>query len=166
MGPSVLLRASMEGFLHVPAGIAEREPNRIARRRCIFASFGALLLARLVSCFAKSHQNLSKMHSPTGASSFDAADFFESKSFSRRAYRQYVQGKRCRNRRNLHVKTNLVRLPFGYGRAAPIVRNKQIVEYADEVIAFWDRRSKGTLSVIQYCKKTNTPCVIIAMNCE
>lgn len=53
-----------------------------------------------------------------------------------------------------------------YGRAAPIVRNKQIVEYADEVIAFWDGRSKGTLSVIQYCKKTNTPCVIIAMNCE
>ena len=38
-----------------------------------------------------------------------------------------------------------------YGRAAPIVRNKQIVAYADEVIAFWDGRSKGTLSVIQYC---------------
>ena len=75
-------------------GIAEREPNRIARRRCIFASFSVLFLARFVSCFAKSHQNLSKMHSPTGASSFDAADFFESKSFSRRAYRQYVQGKR------------------------------------------------------------------------
>ena len=56
---------------------------------------------------------LSKMHSPAGASSFDAADFFESKSFSRRAYRQYVQEKRCRNRKNLHVKTNLVRLPFG-----------------------------------------------------
>ena len=74
--------------------IAERESNRIARRRCIFASSGALLLARLVSCFAKSHQNLSKMHSPAGASSFDTADFFESKSFSRRAYRQYVQGER------------------------------------------------------------------------
>ena len=94
--------------------IAERESNRIARRRCIFASFGVLSLARLISCFAKSHQNLSKMHSPAGASSFDAADLFESKSFSRRAYRQYVQGERCRNRRNLHVKTNLVRLPFGY----------------------------------------------------
>ena len=93
--------------------VAEREPNRIARRRCIFASFGVLSLARLISCFAKSHQNLSKMHSPAGVSSFDAADLFESKSFSRRAYRQYVQGERCRNRRNLHVKTNLVRFPFG-----------------------------------------------------
>ena len=50
--------------------LAEREPNRIARRRCIFASFGALSLARFVSCCAKSHQNLSKMHSPAGATQF------------------------------------------------------------------------------------------------
>ena len=48
-----------------------------------------------------------------------------------------------------------------YGRAAPIVRNKQIVEYADEVIAFWDGVSRGTLSVINYCKKLNKPCKII-----
>ncbi len=48
-----------------------------------------------------------------------------------------------------------------YGRAAPIVRNKQIVDYADEVIAFWDGKSKGTLSVIKYCEKTKTPCKII-----
>lgn len=40
-----------------------------------------------------------------------------------------------------------------YGRGAPIVRNKQIVDYADEVIAFWDGKSKGTLSVIEYCTK-------------
>ena len=40
-----------------------------------------------------------------------------------------------------------------YGRGAPIVRNKQIVDYADEVIAFWDGKSRGTKSVIDYCKK-------------
>ena len=74
--------------------VAVRKSNRIARGRCIYASFGVLSLARLVSCFAKSHQNPSKMHSLSGASSFDAADFFEPKSFSRRAYRQYVQGER------------------------------------------------------------------------
>ena len=28
-----------------------------------------------------------------------------------------------------------------YGRGAPIVRNKQIVDYADKVIAFWDGSS-------------------------
>jgi len=94
--------------------LAERESNRIARRRCIFASSGELWLARLVSCFAKSHQNLSKMHSPAGASSFDAADFSKPNSFSRRIYRRYFQEKRCRDGENLHVKTNLVRFPFGY----------------------------------------------------
>lgn len=48
-----------------------------------------------------------------------------------------------------------------YGRAAPIVRNKQIVDYADEVIAFWDGKSRGTYSVIQYCQKSQKVCRII-----
>jgi predicted Rossmann fold nucleotide-binding protein DprA/Smf involved in DNA uptake len=41
-----------------------------------------------------------------------------------------------------------------YGRAAPIVRNKQIVDYADKVIIFWNGSSKGTLSVIKYVEKS------------
>ena len=48
-----------------------------------------------------------------------------------------------------------------YGRAAPIVRNKEIVNYADMVIAFWDGKSKGTLSVIKYAQKTQKPCDIM-----
>lgn len=48
-----------------------------------------------------------------------------------------------------------------YGRAAPIVRNKKIVDYADKIIAFWNGSSKGTLSVIKYAKKTEKPCEII-----
>ena len=40
-----------------------------------------------------------------------------------------------------------------YGRAAPIKRNNQIIEYADEVVAFWDGISKGTKYVINACKK-------------
>ena len=48
-----------------------------------------------------------------------------------------------------------------FGRAAPIVRNKRIVEYADEVLAFWDGVSKGTLSVIKYAQKIEKPCRII-----
>lgn len=48
-----------------------------------------------------------------------------------------------------------------YGRAAPIARNKQIVDYADKIIAFWDGKSKGTLSVIKYAEKTGKPCEII-----
>ena len=48
-----------------------------------------------------------------------------------------------------------------YKRAAPIVRNNQIVDYADFVLAFWDGKSKGTGSVIRYCEKTGKPCEII-----
>lgn len=48
-----------------------------------------------------------------------------------------------------------------YGRGAPIVRNKQIAEYADEVLAFWDGKSKGTLSVIKYCEKIGKKCRVI-----
>ena len=48
-----------------------------------------------------------------------------------------------------------------YGRAAPIVRNRQIVDYADKVIVFWDGHSKGTLSVIQYARAIKKSCEII-----
>lgn len=48
-----------------------------------------------------------------------------------------------------------------YGRAAPIVRNKTIVEYADFVLAFWDGKSKGTLSVIKYCQKIGKKCKVV-----
>ena len=48
-----------------------------------------------------------------------------------------------------------------YGRAAPIVRNKKIVDYADKVIIFWNGKSKGAFSVIQYAKKTGKPYDVI-----
>ena len=50
-----------------------------------------------------------------------------------------------------------------FGRAAPIIRNKEIVDYADTVLAFWDSKSRGTKSVIDYCKKTNKLCTVILM---
>ncbi|MBE6672758.1 MAG: DUF2493 domain-containing protein [Ruminococcaceae bacterium] len=51
-----------------------------------------------------------------------------------------------------------------YGRAAPLVRNRLIVEYADRVITFWDGRSKGTLYVIRYCETIGKPCLVIREN--
>ena len=35
-----------------------------------------------------------------------------------------------------------------YGKRAPKVRNEQIVEYSDEVIAFWDATSTGTAHTV------------------
>ena len=40
-----------------------------------------------------------------------------------------------------------------YGRAAPIKRNEEIAKYADELIAFWDGKSRGTESTINFFKK-------------
>ncbi len=48
-----------------------------------------------------------------------------------------------------------------YGRAAPIVRNKEIVNHSDKIIAFWNGSSRGTLSVIKYAQKIGKPCEII-----
>jgi len=41
-----------------------------------------------------------------------------------------------------------------FGRGAPLKRNLQIIEYADEVIALWDGISKGTKYVIDQCEKS------------
>ena len=50
-----------------------------------------------------------------------------------------------------------------YGKSAPIIRNKDIVNYADTVIAFWDGISRGTSFVIDYCKRVGKPCTVVHM---
>jgi hypothetical protein len=49
----------------------------------------------------------------------------------------------------------LVLLPdWSLGPGADLLRNKEIVEKADYVLAFWNKRSKGTSNTIQRAKKT------------
>ena len=48
-----------------------------------------------------------------------------------------------------------------YGRSAGYKRNRLIVEYADEVIAFWDGKSRGTKHTIDLCEELGVPCRII-----
>lgn len=40
-----------------------------------------------------------------------------------------------------------------YGRPAPLIRNRLIVDRADEVAAFWDGKSTGTIYTIKYAQK-------------
>ena len=47
-----------------------------------------------------------------------------------------------------------------YGKRAPLVRDKEMVEYADFVIAFWDGQSHGTKFVINYCKTIGRKCIV------
>lgn len=53
-----------------------------------------------------------------------------------------------------------------FGRQAPLVRNRQIVEYADCVIAFWDYRSRGTRHAILRAQELQKPVRIIAIPAE
>jgi len=48
-----------------------------------------------------------------------------------------------------------------YGKAAPLERNKLIVEAADYVIAIWDGKSTGTLQAVNYAKKIGKPVQVI-----
>ncbi len=44
-----------------------------------------------------------------------------------------------------------------HGRQAPLIRNIDIIEYSDMVLAFWDGVSNGTAFVINNCRKRNVP---------
>lgn len=41
-----------------------------------------------------------------------------------------------------------------YGKAAPLIRNREIVKMVDKVLIFWDGKSKGSKFVIDECEKT------------
>lgn len=53
-----------------------------------------------------------------------------------------------------------------YGKAAPIIRNREIAERADIVFAFWNGYSKGTRYVLLYCIKKRIPFKIYMLEKE
>lgn len=48
-----------------------------------------------------------------------------------------------------------------YGTAAGYIRNHQMGDYADELIAFWDGQSKGTKDMIDYMDKLKKNVTVI-----
>ena len=48
-----------------------------------------------------------------------------------------------------------------FGRSAPLVRNQQIVDAAEQIIAFWDGKSRGTAHSLEYARKKGKPVHII-----
>jgi len=48
-----------------------------------------------------------------------------------------------------------------YGKKAGFLRNKQIVENSDGVIAFWDGESKGTQHSFRLCDELEIPIKIV-----
>ena len=51
-----------------------------------------------------------------------------------------------------------------YGKGAPLRRNLLIIDYADEIFAFWDGASSGTKYVIENCKKANKKVTVFRPN--
>lgn len=51
-----------------------------------------------------------------------------------------------------------------HGNSAGVIRNKQIVDAADVVIAFWDGKSKGTQHSINYAKKSNKRHMVVIID--
>lgn len=51
-----------------------------------------------------------------------------------------------------------------YGKKAPLIRNREIVDYSDKVVAFWDGESRGTKYTIDYAEKKGKKVDVI--HCE
>ncbi len=51
-----------------------------------------------------------------------------------------------------------------YGRGAGIRRNKEMAEKCDMVICFWDGKSRGTASMIEFAKKKEKQVLIMEIS--
>lgn len=49
-----------------------------------------------------------------------------------------------------------------YGRGAPLIRNRKMVDIADRVIIVWDGVSKGTKRTAEYAKSIGKEIIIIS----
>ena len=51
-----------------------------------------------------------------------------------------------------------------YGRAAPLFRNKKMIELSDEVLVIWDGHSRGSKFTIDYSTKIGRPINVIIIS--
>lgn len=51
-----------------------------------------------------------------------------------------------------------------WGRRAPLVRNLQIIDYADMVVAFWDQSSHGTKFVIDHARRAGKKVIVYCLS--
>ena len=48
-----------------------------------------------------------------------------------------------------------------HGKKAGILRNIEMGKYADQLLAFWDSKSRGTKHMIDYMVELQKPCTVI-----
>lgn len=66
----------------------------------------------------------------------------------------------CRQGR---LPTKIVRPDYKWGKRAPLMRNEEMVNEADVVLAIWDGRSRGTDYTIQYADAQGKPLFIVTV---
>lgn len=49
-----------------------------------------------------------------------------------------------------------------FGKSAGFIRNKQMAEFSDGLLAFWDSNSKGTAHMIRTMQELNKPTVTVS----
>ena len=50
-----------------------------------------------------------------------------------------------------------------YGKGAPLKRNEKIAEYAEEALAFWDGKSRGTAYTIRLLRQLGKKVTVILL---
>ena len=50
-----------------------------------------------------------------------------------------------------------------YGRAAPLVRNRQIADYADAALVFWDGSSRGTKYTVEIFEELSKKVTLVIL---
>lgn len=53
-----------------------------------------------------------------------------------------------------------------YGKRAGMLRNQEMLEAADAVVAFWDGQSNGTQNMIEIAKKAGVPVRVVRYKTE
>ena len=64
------------------------------------------------------------------------------------------------------VKNNVVAYKFPvdwnkHGKSAGMIRNKQMGDFADGLLAFWDGKSRGTKQMIEYMHSLGKPVHVV-----
>lgn len=76
----------------------------------------------------------------------------------------HAQGADCLGERyqfNHGLKLKLFRADWKtYGKAAGPIRNKQMADYADAVVLFWDGKSRGTKNMYDNSNKSGLPVIV------
>jgi hypothetical protein len=53
-----------------------------------------------------------------------------------------------------------------FGKRAGMVRNREMAQTAEAVIAIWDGQSRGTRNIIELASNRHLPCFVLLVNCN